>query len=201
MFKSINILFKNTNLTKKFIFAYITTIIILSNLVIVINIQDSYGHTLFNSDSKTIGNYHVQIGTEPEIPTTGDNAKILMRISTINGEEVTDIPITIRIIKDGTEIDRAQRIISNGHYEFYFKFPLPGNYIFYIDVNDIFYSGKIISFSFNVSTLNPFGYFFFTLISFAVCAPFVIFGILYRSKIKSQLNKILKRADQVDLRK
>lgn len=143
-------------------------------------IQDSFSHSLFNSAGQRIGKFYVQIATDPEIPTTGDVSKILLRISTDENVEVTDIPITITITKNGLEVDKfPQIIVTNGHYEFDYKFPEPGNYVFYIDLIDLYFSGKTITYNFNLSTLNPFGYIFYSLISFAVATPLVIITIIF----------------------
>ena len=158
--------------------------IILVNLLLVSSHQvftkDAYAHQLFNSSGEKIGNYYVQVATNPEIPTTGQPTTVMMRISSNDGTELSDVPISIEITKNGQEIDRIpQIVVTNGHYEFDYKFLEPGNYVFYVYVQDIYFSGETIRFTFNLSTLNPFGYIFFSLISFAVTAPFVVLGIIF----------------------
>ncbi|MFB5600206.1 MAG: hypothetical protein ACE5SW_08280 [Nitrososphaeraceae archaeon] len=143
-------------------------------------IQDSFSHGLFNSAGQRIGKFYVQIATDPEIPTTGKDAKILLRISTDEDVEVTDIPITITITKNGMEVDHLpQIVVTNGHHEFDYKFPEAGNYVFYIDLMDLYFTGKTIKYTFNLSTHNPFGYIFYSLISFAVATPLVIIAIIF----------------------
>ena len=160
-------------------------------------IKDSYSHSLFNSAGAIIGKYYVQIATEPEIPTTGQDAKILLRVSIEEKDmEVNDIPITVSITKNGVEFHRTpQIIVTNGHYEFDYKFPEPGNYIFYIDLQDLYFTGKTITYTFNIGTLNPFGYIFFSLISFAVATPLVIIAIIF-IKNKRRAARIAKSQNQ-----
>jgi hypothetical protein len=55
-------------------------------------IQDISAHQLFNSSGQKIGNYYVQVATDPEIPTTGQNTKIMMRVSSVDGTELSDVP-------------------------------------------------------------------------------------------------------------
>ncbi len=166
------------------------------------NINSVYSHSLFNSEGEKIGNYYVQIATDPEIPTVGQDAKVLIRISSNNGDELTDVPITIRFttskIVDGKfeslDVDKIHAVVTNGHYEFNRVFTKSGNYIVYIDLEDIYYTGKIISFSFNLSTLNPFGYIFYSLISFASVTPFVVIGILvYKNKRDKKMREEMAR--------
>lgn len=159
-------------------------------------IQDSFSHSLFNSAGQRIGKFYVQIATDPEIPTTGDVSKILLRISTDENVEVTDIPITITITKNGLEVDKLpQIVVTNGHYEFDYKFPEPGNYVFYIDLVDLYFSGKTITYNFNLSTLNPFGYIFYSLISFAVATPLVIIAIIFIAN-KRRKTRMTKKQNQ-----
>jgi hypothetical protein len=172
--------------------------IILGNFLLIsasqIFIKDIYAHQLFNSSGQKIGKYYVQVATNPEIPTTGENTQIMMRISSTDGTELSDVPVSIEITKNGQDIDSIpQIVVTNGHHEFDYKFLEPGNYVFYVYLQDIYYSGNTITYTFNISTLNPFGYIFYSLISFAVAAPFVVMGIIFitnrRRKKKIQENK------------
>lgn len=164
------------------------------------NISSVYPHSLFNSEGEKIGNYYVQIATDPEIPTVGQEAKVLFQITTNNGDELTDIPITIRFttskIENGKfvplEIDRIHAVVTNGHYEFKRTFDKSGNFIVFVDLEDIYYTGKTITFSFNLATLNPFGYIFYSLISFASITPFVVMGIIvYKNRRDKRRRKEL----------
>src|SRR5688572_22449319 len=104
----------------------------------------------------------------------------MMRVSSTDGTELSDVPISIEITKNTQIVDKIpQIIVTNGHHELNYKFMEPGNYVFYVYLQDIYYSGKTITYIFNLSTLNPFGYIFYSLISFAVAAPFVVMAIIF----------------------
>jgi len=151
-------------------------------------IKDAYSHGLFNSAGQRIGKYYVQIATDPEIPTTGQYSKILLRISRV---ELSDVPISITVTKNGEEIYKLPPIVvTNGHYEFNYKFLEPGNYVFYIDLQDLYYSGKTLTYTFNISTLNPFGYIFYSLISFASVTPFTIISVIYFKNRRDRKRRI-----------
>jgi hypothetical protein len=158
----------------------------------MIIIQDISAHQLFNSSGQKIGNYYVQVATDPEIPTTGQNTKIMMRVSSVDGTELSDVPISILIERNGQEIEKIpQIIVTEGHHELDYKFPEPGNYIFYVYLQDIYFSGQTITYVFNLSTLNPFGYIFYSLITFAVVTPLVVIAIIYvTNKRRSSKQKI-----------
>ncbi|HSF00480.1 MAG TPA: hypothetical protein VLA48_06250 [Nitrososphaeraceae archaeon] len=176
--------------------------IILGNLLLAsscqIFIKDIYAHQLFNSSGQKIGKYYVQVATDPEIPTTGEYTKIMMRISITDGPEISDVPISIDITRNGQDIDKIPRIVvTNGHHEFDYRFLEPGNYVFYVYLQDIYFSGKTITYTFNISTLNPFGYIFYSLISFAVVTPIVVIAVIFftnrRRKNKIQANKSVEK--------
>ena len=179
------------------IFSFILGNFLVASLSSQIIVKDVFAHQLFNSSGEKIGNYYVQVATDPEIPTTGQNVKIMLRISSIDGTELSDVPISISITKNGQEIDKIpQIVVTGGHYELNYKFLEQGNYVFYIDVNDIYFTGKTITYIFNISTLSPFGYIFYSLITFAVVTPLVVITVIYitnkrRSKKQLSENKSL----------
>lgn len=177
------------------IFSFILGNFLVASLSSQIIIQDVFAHQLFNSSGEKIGNYYVQVATDPEIPTTGQDTKIMLRISSNDGTELSDVPISISITKNGQEIKKIpQIVVTDGHHELNYKFLEQGNYVFYIDVNDIYFTGKTITYIFNISTLNPFGYIFYSLIAFATTTPLVVIAIIHitnkrRSKKQISENK------------
>ena len=179
------------------IFSFILGNFLVASLSSQIIVKDVFAHQLFNSSGEKIGNYYVQVATDPEIPTTGQNVKIMLRISSNDGTELSDVPISISITKNGQEIEKIpQIIVTEGHYDLNYRFLEQGNYVFYIDLNDIYFTGKIITYIFNISTLNPFGYIFYSLITFAVVTPLVVLTVIYitnkrRSKKQISENKSL----------
>lgn len=175
------------------IFSFILGNFLVASLSSQIITHDVFAHQLFNSSGEKIGNYYVQVATDPEIPTTGQNTNIMMRISTVDGTELSDVPISISITKNGQEIKKIpQIVVTQGHHEFVYKFLEPGNYVFYVALNDIYFTGKTITYIFNISTLNPFGYIFYSLITFAVVTPLVVIAIIYitnKRKRKKQISE------------
>lgn len=175
------------------IFSFILGNFLVALLSSQIIVKDVFAHQLFNSSGEKIGNYYVQVATDPEIPTTGQNVKIMLRISSNDGTELSDVPISISITKNGQEIDKIpQIVVTGGHYELNYKFLEQGNYVFYIDVNDIYFTGKTITYIFNISTLSPFGYIFYSLITFAVVTPLVVITVIYitnKRRSKKQLSE------------
>ena len=175
------------------IFSFILGNFLVASLSSQIIVKDVFAHQLFNSSGEKIGNYYVQVATDPEIPTTGQNVKIMLRISSNDGTELSDVPISISITKNGQEIDKIpQIVVTGGHYELNYKFLEQGNYVFYIDVNDIYFTGKTITYIFNISTLSPFGYIFYSLITFAVVTPLVVITVIYitnKRRSKKQLSE------------
>lgn len=179
------------------IFSFILGNFLVASLSSQIIIKDVFAHQLFNSSGEKIGNYYVQVATDPEIPTPGQITKVMLRISSVDGTELSDVPISISITKNGQEIEKIpQIIVTEGHYDLNYRFLEQGNYVFYIDVNDIYFTGKTITYIFNISTLNPFGYIFYSLITFAVVTPLVVLTVIYitnkrRSKKQLSENKSL----------
>ena len=73
-----------SNLNRIFIpiiFSFILGNFLVASLSSQIIIKDVFAHQLFNSSGEKIGNYYVQVATDPEIPTTGQNVKVMLRIS------------------------------------------------------------------------------------------------------------------------
>ena len=143
------------------IFSFILGNFLVASLSSQIIIKDVFAHQLFNSSGEKIGNYYVQVATDPEIPTTGQITKVMLRISSVDGTELSDVPISISITKNGQEIEKIpQIIVTEGHYDLNYRFLEQGNYVFYIDVNDIYFTGKTITYIFNISTVESFWLYF-----------------------------------------
>jgi hypothetical protein len=112
----------------------------------------SYADSLKNSILQRIGNYNMEMKTDPINPIVGQNTKILLRISSVNGEELVDLPIIIRIFKDGIELEKTHPIlIPYGHNTYSYIFLEPGLYALDVVVDDYAYSGQDITFTFPIS--------------------------------------------------
>jgi len=134
---------------------------------------DAYGHSLFNSSEQTLGNYRVQIATQPEFPQIGERSQILIRVTDQDGEEVDRFMMGNRIFyNDEQIITWRPESYEGGHMEKDFFFEESGNHIFRVDLYDVAEDGGVLTFTFNISTQSPFGYVFIG----AIAAGGIIFG-------------------------
>lgn len=139
------------------------------------------GHALFNSAEETIGDRRVQIATDPEIPEVNDKVKVLLRVTDLELNEVPRFTIGIRIFYNDQQIDGIPpQSIEGGHWSFDYVFKKHGNHIFRVDLYDE--SGKIRTYTFNVSTQSPFGYIFIYVIASGACGAALVFGYIYLPK-------------------
>jgi hypothetical protein len=70
-----------------------------------------------------------------------------LRFGSINGDDLIDVPIVIRIFKDNIELEKTRQIlVPYGHYNYNYVFPESGRYIVFVDVNDVAYSNQILNF-------------------------------------------------------
>jgi hypothetical protein len=133
--------------------------------------------SLQNAIQQRIGNYDFQVKTDPRVPIAGQNTHILLRISSVNGDDLVDLPIIIMISKDGAKLQLSQPIlVPYGHYTYDYIFRQPGLYALDIDINDYSYSNQNITFTFPINVANSFtGYFYSLSYSFPLLA-FIITG-------------------------
>jgi hypothetical protein len=106
-----------------------------------------YADSLKSALKQRIGNYEVEMITDPKSPVIGQNNRILLRFGSINGDDLIDVPIVIRIFKDNIELEKTRQIlVPYGHYNYNYVFPESGRYIVFVDVNDVAYSNQILNF-------------------------------------------------------
>lgn len=151
---------------------------------------DAYGHSLFNSSEQTLGDYRVQIATQPEFPQIGERSQILIRVTDQDGQEVDRFMMGNRIFyNDEQIITWRPESYDSGHMEKDFFFEESGNHIFRIDLYDVAEDGGVLTFTFNISTQSPFGYVFIG----AIAAGGLIFGgvvgIVYVPRILKKRTK------------
>lgn len=137
-------------------------IVISALLLFVVGVNNALADPLQNGASKQrIGNYDVEMTTDPKSPVVDSLTSILIRISGVNGDHLIDVPATIRIVKDGSEIQQTNPIIVPfGHYTHQFAFEQGGRYTVYVDINDYMYSGEILTFTFFITVAGTFDYLF-----------------------------------------
>jgi len=151
---------------------------------------DAYGHSLFNSSEQTLGDYRVQIATQPEFPQIGERSQVLIRVTDQDGKEVDRFMMGNRIFyNDEQIITWRPESYDGGHMEKDFIFEESGNHIFRVDLYDAASDGGVLTFSFNISTQSPFGYVFIG----AIAAGGIIFGgvigIVYVPRILKKRTK------------
>ena len=106
-----------------------------------------YADSLKSALKQRIGNYEVEMVTDPKSPVIGQNNRILLRFGSINGDDLIDVPIVIRIFKNNIELEKTHQIlVPYGHYNYNYVFPESGRYIVFVDVNDVAYSNQILNF-------------------------------------------------------
>jgi hypothetical protein len=109
---------------------------LLTNLVLPLRL--AYSDSLTGGVlTQRIGNLDVELKTFPSKPLAGENTKIFLRIGSINGGDLADVPIAIKLYKQGDEIHKSNTIVvPDGHYTYSYKFAKPDTYGFNIEIQD-----------------------------------------------------------------
>jgi len=152
---------------------------------------DAYGHSLFNSAEETLGDYRVQIATQPEFPQIGERSQVLIRVTDQDGNEVDRFMMGNRIFYNEEQIITWRpESYEGGHMEKDFFFEESGNHIFRVDLYDAAEDGGVLTFTFNISTQSPFGYSFIG----SIAAGGIIFGgvigIVYVPRMLKKRSKL-----------
>ena len=160
---------------------------------LIINLSHQvYADSLKSALKQRIGNYEVEMVTDPKSPVIGQNNRILLRFGSINGDDLIDVPIVIRIFKDNIELEKTgQILVPYGHYNYNYVFPESGRYIVFVDVNDVAYSNQILNFiyfidvpeSWNNSSL-PLA--IITIVVIAIVITTIVSLIFFQRKKKQQ---------------
>jgi hypothetical protein len=141
-----------------------------------------FADLLQGASKQRIGNYDVEMTTEPKSPTAGSSSptNILIRIAGVNGDHPADVPIMMRLVKDGTVLQTTNPIIiPSGHYIHEFVFSEAGRYVLYIDLNDYIYSGEVLTFIFFINVSGPFDYLYIAVPSVAVVAVGIVAAVVF----------------------
>ena len=171
-------------------------VLIIVLLVVALTLTTS-GHVfadlLQGASKQRIGNYDVEMTTEPKSPTVGGSTSptnILIRIAGVNGDHPADVPIMMRLVKDGVVLQTTNPIIvPYGHYIHEFTFEQSGRYVLYVDLNDYIYSGEVLSFTFFINVSGPFDYLYVAVPSAIVVVAVGIVSMLLFMKGKKKKNK------------
>jgi hypothetical protein len=109
----------------------------------------AFADPLSNASKQRIGNYDFEMMTEPATPVVGSPTKIMLRMAGVNGDDLLDVPIIVRIVKDGEELHRTSPIVvPYGHHTIDYTFQEAGRYVLYVDLKDYAYSGETLTFTF-----------------------------------------------------
>ncbi|MDQ3969705.1 MAG: hypothetical protein M3275_15080 [Thermoproteota archaeon] len=172
-----------------------TAVLIVVSLVVALMLATS-GHVfadlLQGGSKQRIGNYDVEMTTEPKSPTVGGSSptNILIRIAGVNGDHPADVPIMMRLVKDGVVLQTTNPIIvPSGHYIHEFTFAQAGRYVLYVDLNDYIYSGEVLTFTFFINVSGPFDYLYIAVPSAAVVVAVGIVSMLVFMKGKKKKKK------------
>jgi len=169
-------------------FSQVFLIIVLGFLTIS-PVYYASAHSLFNSSDEKIGTHRVQIATLPEIPTINEKSQILFRVLDDNENEVERFRMGVRIYYNDELVDTFPvQYHEKGHWETDYAFTHPGIHIFRVDLYDVAENG-VLTYTFNISTLNPFGYIFYysVIIGGFAGSGLIIWSLLSRKKARAKL--------------
>ena len=170
-----------------------TAVLIVILLVVGLTLATSgqvFADLLQGGSKQRIGNYDVEMTTDPKSPVVGSSTSIMIRISGVNGDHLVDVPTTLRIVKDGTQILRTNPIIVPfGHYTHQFAFEQGGKYTVYVDIDDYMYSGEILTFTFFVTVVGTFDYLYVAAPIAAAIAVAIVIMLAFMKKKKNSKKK------------
>ena len=150
-------------------------------------IPEAEAHALFNSGEEWIGDYRIQIATLPEIPAVDEEIQVLFQIVDADFQELDQFTMGIRIFYDGEQIDAIMpNMYQNGHMEMDYIFEMSGNHIFRVDLYDIAADGQPLTYTFNISTQDTFGFVFISAVTMGGIMTAIIFIYVYLSKRRSK---------------
>jgi hypothetical protein len=133
-------------------------LLLLAVVVAAAILQPAYADPMSNVQSRQrIGNYDFELTTEPAPLVSDAPAKVLLRIASVNGDDLVDVPLTLRLVRDGQEIHKlGPVIVPFGHYAYERTFAEPGRYVLYADLTDYAYSGQTLTFTFVLNVAGPY---------------------------------------------
>ncbi len=160
-------------------------------LVLVLSPMMNYAsaHENLNSGDMSIGNYEIQVATDPEIPTANQPFKLSFRVldhqsasNLLNAfdtklSEVDHFRMGVRIYYNGQLVDTIPvQNYNGGEWSTTYTFRESGNHVMYVDLYDVGLAGKPLTFSFNISVLDIFGPIFQYIISAGGIGFLVLIG-------------------------
>ena len=150
-------------------------------------IPEVEAHPLFNSGEEWIGDYRIQIATLPEIPAVDEEIQVLFQVVDADFQELDQFTMGIRIFYDGEQIDAVMpKMYQNGHMEMDYIFEMSGNHVFRVDLYDVADDGQPLTYTFNISSQNTFGFVFISAVTMGGIMTAIIFIYVYWSKRRSK---------------
>jgi hypothetical protein len=150
-------------------------------------ISQAEAHPLFNSGEEWIGDHRVQISTLPEIPAVDEEIQVLFQVVDADFEELDQFTMGIRIFYGGEQIDAVMpKMYQNGHMELDYVFEMSGNHVFRVDLYDVADNGQPLTYTFNISSQNTFGFVFISAVTMGGIMTAIIFIYVYWSKHRSK---------------
>jgi len=150
-------------------------------------IPEVEAHPLFNSGEEWIGDYRIQIATLPEIPALDEEIQVLFQVVDGDFQELDQFTMGIRVFYDGEQIDAIMpKMYQNGHMEMDYIFEMSGNHVFRVDLYDITDDGRPLTYTFNISSQNTFGFVFISAVTMGGIMTAIIFIYVYWSKHRSK---------------
>jgi len=144
-------------------------------------------HPMFNSGEEWIGDYRIQIATLPEIPAVDEEIQVLFQVVDADFQELDQFTMGIRVFYDGEQIDAVMpKMYQNGHMEMDYIFEMSGNHVFRVDLYDIADDGQPLTYTFNISSQNTFGFVFISSVTMGGIMTAIIFIYVYLSKRRSK---------------
>jgi len=156
-------------------------------------------HNNLNSDDQTIGNYEVQVATDPEIPEANHPFKLSFRVlnhqsasnilNSLNTQlsEVDHFRMGLRIYYNDELVGTIPvQNINKGEWSTYYTLHETGNHVLNFDLYDAGPDGKTLTYVYNITILNVFGNIFPYIISSGGIAwiVIVIWALMTRKKVK-----------------
>ncbi len=138
---------------------YLAIILFISIIALPVFGQ-AFADPLKNSFEQRIGNYDVEMAIDPKSPVTGSPTHIQIRIGGVNGDDLVNVPVQLRLVDNQEKVLQYSSpiVVPAGHYVYDYTFSEPGRYILYVDLKDSSYSGQILTFTFFVNVAGPFDY-------------------------------------------
>ena len=150
-------------------------------------ISEAEAHSLFNSAEEWIGDHRIQIATLPEIPAVDEEIQVLFQVVDGDFQELDQFTMGIRVFYDGEQIDAVMpKMYQNGHMEMDYIFEMSGNHVFRVDLYDISDDGLPLTYTFNISSQNVFGFIFIGAVTMGGIMTAIIFIYVYVSKRRAK---------------